>query len=117
MSEQRANYSAGRSHGQRLTATLAIDLDDDQVASYLLERINANPLTRERGAEPLDLDYATLDFLLDAVQPRHPLASSATHEETDKVFDAFEESYQAREWLRNFSLSATLQYQKGVVGL
>lgn len=88
---------------KRITVTLTIDLDDDQVADYLIERINANPLTRERGASPLSLDYATLDFLLDAVQPRHPQGRRAAE---DVVVDAFEELYQAREWLRNLQLSA-----------
>jgi len=91
---------------KRITVTLTIDLGDDHVADYLIERINANPLTRERGASPLDLDYATLDFLLDAVQPRHP---QDRRDAEDVVVDAFEELYQAREWLRNFQLSATLE--------
>jgi hypothetical protein len=89
---------------KRITVTLTIDLDDDQVADYLIERINANPLTRERGASPLGLDYATLDFMLDAVQPRHPQEHRAAE---DVVVDAFEELYQARVWLRNFQLRAT----------
>ena len=90
---------------KRITITFTIDLDDDQVADYLIERINANPLTKERGASPLDLDYATLDFLLDTVQPRHPQDRRAAK---DVAVDAFEELYHAREWLRNFQLSATM---------
>ena len=91
---------------KRITVSLTIDLDDDQVAGYLFERINANPLTKERGASPLDLDYATLDFLLDAVQPRYPQKHRTAE---DVAVDAFNDLYHAREWLRNFQLSATLE--------
>ena len=72
----------------------------------LLGGMGINLLTKERGASPLDLDCAALDFLLDAVQPRYPQKHRAAE---DVAADAFNELYQAREWLRNFQLSAALQ--------
>jgi hypothetical protein len=71
MTEERATYIAGRPT-HKLAITLTVDVDDERIADYLAGAISANPMTRERGASPLGLDYALLDFLLDAVAPECP---------------------------------------------
>lgn len=109
MTEIRTPYTTTAPQVQRLTVTLAVDLDDAAVAQYLLDRVNANPLTLERGADPLSLDYAMLDFLLEAVQPRHPRAQPSAAAGDDGDVDAFEAVYQERAWLRNFRLGATVE--------
>lgn len=109
MTETRTPCTTGRPLVQRLTVTLTVDLDDAAIAQYLAERINANPPTLERGADPLSLDYAMLDFLLDAVQPRHPRAQPSAAAGDDGDVDAFEAVYQERVWLRNFRLGATVE--------
>jgi hypothetical protein len=108
MTETHTPYTTSRPPVQRLTVTLTVDLDDDAVAQYLAERINANPPTLERGANSLALDYATLDFLLEAVQPRHPRAQPSAAAGGNGGVDAFEAMYQERAWLRNFRLTATV---------
>lgn len=101
MTEERATYTAGRPT-YKLAIALVVDVDDDQVAGYLAGQVNANPLTKERGAAPLDLDFATLDFLLDAIAPARP------KDWENGAGDDFLDRYHSRQWLRKFRLSATL---------
>jgi len=103
MTEERATYIASRPT-RKLAITLVVDVDDERIADYLAGTIAANPTTRERGADPLGLDYALLDFLLDAVAPEYP---PGHFDVEGKDFDpnSLIEVYQAREWLRGFRLS------------
>lgn len=108
MTDTRTPYTTNAPQPQRLTVTLTLDIADAAIAQYLAEHINANPLTLERGADPLALDYATLDFLLEAVQPRHPRAQRSALVSDGGGVDAFEADYQGRAWLLNFRLGATV---------
>lgn len=108
MTETRTPYITNSPQLQRLVVTLTVELDDAAVAQHLVDTVNANPLTLERGADPLNLDYALLDFLLDAVQPRHPRAQQGAAGGGDGDVDAFESAYQGRAWLRNFRLTAAV---------
>ena len=103
MTEERAIYTAGRPT-YKLVIALTVDVDDERIADYLASAISANPMTRERGADPLGLDYALLDFLLDAVAPEYP---PGPFDVEGRDFDpnSLVEIYQAREWLRGFQLS------------
>jgi hypothetical protein len=103
MTEERATYTAGRPT-HKLAITLTVDVDDEHIAGYLAGAISANPMTRERGADPLGLDYALLDFLLDAVAPEYP-PGHFDAEGVDFDPNGRVEVYQAREWLRNYRLS------------
>lgn len=101
MTEERATYTAGWPT-YKLAITLTVDVDDDLVAGYLAGQVNANPPTKERGADPLSLDFATLDFLLDAIAP------TLSKERGNGDGDDFVDLYHGRQWLRELRLSAKL---------
>ena len=88
----------------KIFVTLELEVTNAQVAGYLIDQVNANPQTRERGADALALDFAAVDFLLDAVAPSYP---KPTTTETDIAVEVFVDGYYRRDWLKGFGLSAT----------